>query len=498
MKKFLLIAAALALFISPSTALAQMPYSGEIINQQHNYEVHMRSDGKSVVKAGLVFVNTDNNSDKTTYQFTAPEGVKLNNVKVRQVMARHTQSQAQDQSCITYETFGQWRESQPNVNSRFYDTNKQCLEYEQVETPIYDEDYEFTRSRDYYPYYSGATSSSSQFDRLDLELDKSGNNYTVKLAHLVSPSKQGALLLEFTTDDFVSEGLFGKYNYEVRTLLSTNTIDESSVKLTFDKNIFSREGDQERDYEDAPDSTIELRNGPDYIGGLNRGMGASSSSADSDYYREDRRHTRAIKAGGSYSKSESNLIPGDTLMLKGEFATNKPILILKDILLFGGIAALIGIIIGVIAFRQIKKNKKRANEKKDDKDSQDPLRTYGNRSFSKWSNQNQQANANEPIEITPIELAKKIGLTSLVSNIATLTAVIVSLATLSQMGYQMAQALIIFLVFALVMGLLICPLLYIMRYGVRAAFLWSITHVPITFLMIITVLGTLLEFFSTR
>ena len=89
MKKFWLIAAALALSISPSVALAQMPGSSGLSNQQHGYEVHMRSDGKSVVKAGLVFVNTDNTSDKTTYQFTAPEGVKLDNVKVRQVLAKY-------------------------------------------------------------------------------------------------------------------------------------------------------------------------------------------------------------------------------------------------------------------------------------------------------------------------------------------------------------------------------------------------------------------------
>ena len=176
-------------------------------------------------------------------------------------------------------------------------------------------------------------SQDSKIDYVDLKQTSSGNSYTVTLSTPVQPKKQGSVLVSFTTDNFISGGLLGRYDYNVRTLLTKQMVDRATVAVNFDDDMFTREATGKRTYETSPTSSSS-----------NLALGADSANGA---YQSKSMDTLigGIGQGGMYIISQSFLLPGDTLSVAGVFGTNRVVLYSTEILIGLLVLALLAIAI---------------------------------------------------------------------------------------------------------------------------------------------------------
>lgn len=307
MKRFALLLITLATVFSPMAAKAESPL---LNGQKHYYTVQLRSDKRAIVYARIVFENSSADKDLATYEFALPKGVSADNLSVQQILAKSND----EKTCRTYETIDVWRARMNKGaaynynNDAAYPSSKQCVEWQ--DSAKYNPDYDYSQNisgtTDYY-YYRYYQTRDTKFDYVDLSQKNDNGNYTVALSEPLKPKKQGSLLVSFTTNDFVKGGVFGKYDYKVQTLLAKQMVDNATVSVNFDEDMFSREATQKRESV-TPTSLKE---------------GASSAQGAPAYQSNSMDNLiGSVGKGGIYVKSQASLLPGDTLTVKGVFATN--------------------------------------------------------------------------------------------------------------------------------------------------------------------------------
>lgn len=430
--------------------------------QKQYYTVQLRSDKQAIVYARVVFENASSETDLSTYEFSLPSGVSINNLSAQQILAKSSTT-----TCKTYETLEQWQTRTNITSNSTYDTTKKCVV---TNTASYVEDYDYDKnisgSTDYY-YYSYYQQRDSKFEYTDLKQSNTNGIYTVTLSEAVKPKKQGSILLTFTTRDFISGGTFGRYAYDVRTLLAKQMIDKTTVAVNFDDDMFTREATQQRAYNTTSSSADAI---------------SETTSAGSTYQSKSMDSLiGSIGRGGLYVKTQSSLLPGDMLSVTGIFATNSTALFTNEILF--SLLLLVLLALGIGLYRIWRKgHPSRTHTRKEG--SQDAQRTV------------QAATTGSPVRTASLTTPwRLIVLTSCVSIIGTLFLVFALGSILSDAGSNgdVNGMLTVFGIIAV--GLfsgVIAPLLYALRFGVEDAFRWALVHVAFI-TMLLFALGAFLN-----
>lgn len=459
MKKFAITLATLAMAV-----LFCVPAQAESIllnGQKHYYTVQLRSDKRAIVYARIIFENPSADKDLSSYEFTLPNGVSAQNISSQQILARGVETQ----TCNTYETLEQWR-LRVNKNSYTYSdtgyqSGKQCIDWQSANK--YDADYDYDKnlsSTTNYYYYSYYQTRDTKFDYVDLSQKNTGSNYTVSLSEPVKPKKQGSLLISFTTNDYVTGGIFGRYDYNIRTLLAKQMIDRATVSVNFDDDMFTRDATQKRTYE--PTS-----------GNLTLKDGVSSASGNASYQSRSLDNlVDHVGNGGIYVKSQDSLLPGDTLRITGVFGTNTLILYSDEII----ITLLVLLLIG-IAFRIYMLWRKAHRKNTGD---------HNNRLLFKNSGILKDGGTLGNVAVS------RITLTSGVSIIGSLViSFILSFAISAGNSYMDSATSALFaagFVLVALFGALILPGLYMARYGVRNVYRWALLQfIVIVILLLLSV-----------
>lgn len=420
--------------LSPAKAESSILLNG----QKQYYTVQLRSDKQAIVYARIIFENASSETDLSTYEFSLPSGVSASNLSAQQILAKSTET-----ICKTYETLEQWRARIGTTSTSTYDTSKKCLV---TDMAAYDDDFDYdnniSSSTDYY-YYSYYQQRDSQFEYTDLKQSNANGTYTVTLSEAVKPKKQGSILLTFTTHDFISGGTFGRYTYNVRTLLAKQMVDKTTVAVNFDNDMFTREASQQRAYSTSTSSTDTL---------------TSAGSSNSAYQSKSMDSlVGSIGRGGLYVKTQSSLLPGDMLSVSGIFATNSTALFINEIL--GGVLfiALLGVAIGL--HRIWRRGHPRKDHAKNTHTTDGPDTIVASHSTTPW---------------------KIIVLTSCISIVGSLVLIFAVGSVLSNAmsDSSISSVLAVFGIIAVgLFGGVIAPLLYVLRFGVEDTFKWALIHV---------------------
>lgn len=466
MKKLKQLILTLAIALTPLTSVsaltpAQTTNGSPLLNgQNHYYTVQLRSDKKSLVYARIIFSNPSSDQDLSTYEFSLPDGVNVANLSAQQILAKYSG----DKTCKTYETIEDWRARVNRTyaqNDTAYNSTKQCLTWDEPQK--YDVDFDYntnTSSSNEYYSYSYYRNRDSKFDYADLELKNTDRSYAVTLSEPVKPKKQGSILLSFTTDSFIDGGFIGRYTYDVKTLLTKQMIDRATVAVNFDQDMFTREAEQKRTYE-TKSSSSSLAQGADAA------KGAVYESRSMDILQNK------IGRGGVYVKTQSALIPGDILSVTGVFATNSSMLFLNEILIT---ILILLLILGTLWMYHIwRKGHPRAKKTTESKPNTKSTKVTNKEVFS----------FTEYNDMTPW---REMVVTSAASIVGTIILILALSGLFSSMGSGTTSDSM-FVVFgtmvAIFFGVLVLPLLYVMRYGVKNAFKWAFIQLGVILVLML-------------
>lgn len=464
LKQLILVFAIALVSFSPASALtpAKTDTGSPLLNgQKHYYTVQLRSDKKSLVYARIIFDNPSSDQDLSTYEFSLPDGVNVANLSAQQILAKSTG----DKTCKTYETLEEWR---ARVNRTYtqndiaYESTKQCATWDEPQKYDVNFDYNTNTSSttDYYRY-SYYRNRDTKFDYADLQLKNTDRSYVVTLSEPIKPKKQGSVLLSFTTDNFISGGFMGRYTYDVKTLLAKQMIDNATVAVNFDQDMYTREAEQKRTYE-TKSSSSNLAKGADVA------QGASYESSSLDLLQN------RIGRAGVYVKSQSSLIPGDMLSVTGVFATNSSMLFLNEILVT--ILVLLLILGALWAHHIWRKGHPKANKDAKTKSDTKPAKTAsGQEAFVQ----------NDYDGATPW---REMIVTSGASVVGTIVLVLALSGVFSEMssGSTSTSMFVVFgTMVAIFFGALILPLLYILRYGMKIAFKWAFVQLGVILILML-------------
>lgn len=461
MKKYIIAILALVMAIVPS-----MPARAEntLLNgQKHYYTVQLRSDKRAIVYARIIFQNGSSDQNLSTYQFTLPKGVSIENTSVQQILAKNSTNQP----CLTYETLDQWR-TRVNKGTAYspdyqYTSTRQCLEA--AENTKYDENFDYdsnVSSRTDYYHYSYYQVQDTNFEYNDLEFKNDGSTYTVTLAEPVKPKKQGSVLVAFTTSNFVTGGFLGRYDYNVKTLLTKQMIDRATVAVNFDNDMYTRAAKQKREYESSSSTSIKS------------GIDAASAGNDSYESRSMDNLLGTIGNGGVYVKTQSSLLSGDTLSVKGLFGTNKTILYTNEIVIT--LLLIAAAVAAIVAYRRWRKKHPRAHKIDVTDGASEP-----NKAFN-FQTDLRSSPVLSKVEALLIPLA-----VSVVSLLGTglLMAAAIGIASLSDYsssnGVEAGIASVAVVAIA-AFGIVITPLLFVLRYGLNTALKWTLVQVAMLLL----------------
>ncbi len=280
-----------------------------IDGQHHYYTVQMRSDKKAIVYAKMVFIN-DGDEEQTTYQFSVPDSLKLNDFSIQQIVHKKKQ-------CILPMTYEQWRQEHRYGNYDSYKRNIPCLEYADQE--IIDEDYDFKNNTRFYYYGWYYDDDQQKYDYDDLELDRNDNQYKIKLAHPIKPGKQGAVFVSYHTDGYVTNNM-GWYDYKFKNFIVDDMIEQADVAINFSPDVYARYTSKQTLNEPSVDGLK--------AGGITNEAIKDSYQSDS----QDRKHNRA-GSGGYIQKSFKDLLPKDVISVSGKYVNARWKMYLKEILI---------------------------------------------------------------------------------------------------------------------------------------------------------------------
>lgn len=454
-------------------------------NETHYYTVQLRSDKRALNYARIVFENKNSESDQDTYKFSLPKGTKVQNLSAQQVLAKKGKDDA-SLPCKAYESYEEWyaRTSQGlSSNSKFqsptglqgvYDRDKVCIQYEDATVSPYDEDYDYNNnisSNMYsYRYYNYYDRNEGDFDYSDLKLEEKDGEYTVILSSAVKPGKQGSVLISYIAEDLVTSFL-GRYDYNYRTLVSTNMVSNVTVAINFDEEMYSREAKQKRASE-----TSSSREG--VSSNISDGAPAAMPSRSTDDL------LFSVGRGGVYTKTQSNLLPGDVMSVKGTFAEHPVLLFTKEIFITLLVLAAV-VIWSILGARHYRKK-----HPKVPKDLQSGNSDSGDGHVKSGVDMNSDVNAAPAVLSSPSNI--KLGVISLISFFVALVVGVAGAAIVGATAemfntswgiYPLIQ--ITWVLFSYIFIAFLLPLAYVLYYhSTNSVFRWAIIQ-----LIVFAVLG---------
>ena len=424
--------------ISVVTALGAVPVSAATIlnGQEHNYTVQFRSDNKATVFAKLVFQNGQSEKDRDTYTFSVPSGVSVDALSVQQIIAKKTVAS----TCT------------PRVTIGTTSATQSCP----VTTESYDEDFDFLSNKlgynYHYSYYYPDSRYSENYEYTDITPSIDGETYTVKLPRAIKPHKQGALLVTFISTSYVKSAFAGRFTYDFRTLKTDEMIDEASVAINFDEELYSRDATQQRTAESSANDSL-----------VTAGAAASYESRSMDSLLP------TIGNGGEYTRSQTKMLPGDVLSVAGVYATSPSLLFLNEIVT--GIAIIAALAAGL--WFGMKRYRK-AHPRKARTDSYNATETTRN-------------DIVEPASIK--QLLTVSGVSVLATGIALLVLTgLVATANSSNSGL-IPYILSLFTIVVVGTVAIFAPIAYVLRFGAHSLLRWLLINAAIIALLCFAAIG---------
>jgi hypothetical protein len=285
----------LALAFTASAASSDL-----LFGQQHSYSVTMRGNGEAVVLARIVFSNISDQPQQT-FEFTIPGTVAPSDLVGYQ--------QQYQQVCNRYGASTTPVTSAPangSAASTVAPAILPCLEYAVPD------------------YTSTIVNQSVNYQKLTFT-SQGSNRYQVKLPTPVPAQQSSALLLSYSTMAYAQRSL-GAYKFTFQTIKVYQRISSANVAVSVDSDQYL-EGKSSVTYRTTAPNTA-----------LSGGAAAPSSAALNQI-------SANIGQSGEIDKQASDLAPGDTLTVKGRYASSNLLLRLPGLLMFLGFLVLVGVLL---------------------------------------------------------------------------------------------------------------------------------------------------------
>lgn len=269
------------------------------LGQSHFYSYVFRGNGEAVVTAKIVLANTSESGSlkETTLRFP---NINPTDIVVYQIIGTG--------QCIRYDTpgFDQGR-------GGYYPPT--CLEYGEP---------------DYYGYYGEAKYQKAEFDF-------KGDTLTVKLPSEIKAQKSGAFFVYFRSFGIAQKKSFGSFSYIIETLKVDDQVNQLTVGINTDSDLFLKGVKGQVDYRDVQTDMASLKAAP------NAGEASSSPAID--------RFIGSV-GYGTITKSASNLAPLESYSVTGAYSKTKFGLYAKEAMIGLGIFVLI-LIVAIFAIRKV-------------------------------------------------------------------------------------------------------------------------------------------------
>lgn len=287
--------------LAPATLPAAS--SDLLFGQQHSYTVTMRGNGESVVVARIAFTNTSDQPQKT-FAFTVPGPAAPSDLVGYQ--------QQYQQVCNRYGsplTSTPLKSSSGTAAPAALPAILPCLEYAVPD------------------YTQPIDDQSVNYQKLNFH--NQGNQYNVTLPTPVPSQQSSSLLLSYATTGYTHRFL-GAYTFDFQTLKVGQRISSTDVAVNVDSDQYL-EGAGSVNYQ-ATAAANAITNGtapaPAALNQISDNLGQ----------------------GGEINKSATDLAPGDTLSVKGRYASSAFVLRLPGLLTTLGFLVLVVVV--MLIFRR--------------------------------------------------------------------------------------------------------------------------------------------------
>jgi hypothetical protein len=295
------------------TALFFIPFLVSKVNAQeelffgqyHYYSVVFRGNREGIVYAKIVLSNPDEEPlEEISFEIPniSPSELIMYQIELPPV-------------CVQYDYSS---EIAP-------DGQYKCLEYE-------DPDYRN-------PYYSSYYRNEKRAEYSRITFTQSGNLFKVTLPKPIEEFKMGAILVAYTTKDYVKEST-GMYKFEFETIKVPFRVQETKVTIDVDADLILKGKKSEVNYSTGNIALLSEAGAKDSF---------SSTAIDSVVSN--------IGSYGALIKETSNLAPNESFIVKGEYATSWFRLYLQSIVISIVIVAMV--VVGLELLVRSSKGKKK-------------------------------------------------------------------------------------------------------------------------------------------
>lgn len=255
--------------------------SSLLFGQNQSYSAIVRSDG-AVVTYAKILLNNQTGEDLAKTKFTAPEGVKLDNLEAYQVLL--------PERCVTEEN----PETVKNQTTPDYNYSRTYI------APCSDVEEQVFGFSQYSYYYDESPLVYKQINTAQKD-----STYEVILPEPIKSGKRGAYIVAYSTKDYTKNTL-GMYELEFKTLKVDQAIENIRVSVDVSNDLYTKVGKStiSNDRMDLGDSIT--------TSSVSEGLSMKNSSLD--------RLQASIGRGGVFEKTGKSLVANETFIVKGSFA----------------------------------------------------------------------------------------------------------------------------------------------------------------------------------
>jgi hypothetical protein len=246
-----------------------------LFGQKHSYSVVFRGNGEAITYAKIVIPNREEQA-LSEFSFEIPKVDPYEMIMYQMKLPPE---------CVKYDY-----NTQPN----------KCLEYRE---PDY--------GQDYYYYGSG---QSAEYTKI--KYTKTGNTYNLTLPNSVDPSKSTALIISYASKGYV-DNAFGLYKFNFETIKVNSRIQSTKVAVDVDSDLFIKGKQSSVNYNESA-GTMPMAK-----------LGDSSAISS----RELDRVVSNIGSYGVIIKEGKSLAPNESFNVKGEYAKNRFLLYVNEIII---------------------------------------------------------------------------------------------------------------------------------------------------------------------
>ncbi len=244
--------------------------------QQHSYSVVFRGNGEAVVSSKLIVSNIQDTSI-TQLSLRVPK-VDPQDVIAFQVI--------KETKCIRY---------QPYTPGEISNISPPCIEYQEP---------------NYYDY------STNKYQKATTEIK--GDTIVVTLPAPIQSNKSSSIILYYRAFGYAKKNIFGTFNFAFETLKIDDRINNLTVGITTDSDLFLKGAKGKVNYRFNENAISQLKTAPEF------GVPAPNSTIDSFYQQIGQ---------GSITKTATSLQPLDSYTVKGSYADSILSLYAKELLI---------------------------------------------------------------------------------------------------------------------------------------------------------------------